>query len=123
MNCFSHPQDSAVGVCRVCHRGLCPACAADHGHSLSCKGEHEAEAAAIHALNLRSTKLLKVSKKSMFLGPFFFGVCGLVFLVDGIRKGDIFNFGTYLGAAFLVFAVAILVANMRAFGGSETKND
>lgn len=123
MNCFSHPHDSAVGVCRVCHKGLCPICAADLGHSLACKGAHEADAAAMHALNMRSTKLLKVSKKSMFLGPIFFGICGLVFLVDGLKAETRLNFATYLGSAFLVFALAILIANLRAFGGNESKSD
>ena len=56
----------------------------------------------------------------MFLGPVFFAICGLVFLVDGIRQEAPFNFASYLGTAFIVFALAILVANMRAYGGDES---
>jgi hypothetical protein len=116
MNCFNHPHSSATGICRVCCRGLCTECAVDLGHSLACKGEHEQGAAAINALNLRSTKLLKVTRKSMFIGPLFFGVCGLIFLVDGLRQEVRLNFASYLGAAFVVFALAILVTNVRAYG-------
>jgi len=73
----------------------------------------------MNALTLRSTKLLKVTRKSMFLGPLFFGICGLVFLIDGLRQEVRFNFASCLGAAFLVFALAILATNMRAYGGNE----
>lgn len=59
----------------------------------------------------------------MFLGPLFFAICGLVFFVDGIRQDAPFNFASYLGTAFIVFAVAILVANMRAYGGDEAEKN
>jgi len=120
MNCFNHPNSSALGICRVCCRGVCAECAVDLGHSLACKGAHEDAAAAINALSLRSTKLLKVTRKSMFLGPLFFAICGLVFLVDGLRQEAPFNFASYLGTAFIAFALAILVANVRAYGGDES---
>jgi hypothetical protein len=55
----------------------------------------------------------------MFVGPVFFGICGLVFLVDGLRQEAPSNFASYLGAAFVVFALAILVINIRAYGGDE----
>lgn len=120
MNCFNHPQHSALGICRVCCKGLCADCTADLGHSLACKGLHEDDAAAVNALTVRSTRLFKATRKSRFLGPLFFGICGLVFMVDGLRQDVIFNFASYLGAAFIVFSVAMLVANASAYGGNET---
>ncbi len=55
----------------------------------------------------------------MFLGPLFFGICGLVILIEGLRQEVWFNFASYIGAAFVVFALAILVTNIRAYGGKE----
>lgn len=89
----------------------------DLGHSLVCRGKHEEAAEALHALTLRSTKLLKVSRKSIFLTPVFYGVCGTAFLVEGLRQEDQLNFATMLGSAFVVFGLAILVANFRAYAG------
>lgn len=120
MNCFNHNHNSAIGVCRVCFRGLCSECATDLGHSISCKGDHEGMAAAINALQLRSTKMVKVTRKSMFLGPIFFGICGLVFLIDGLKQHDPSNFASYLGSVFVVFALAVLLVNLRAYGGGES---
>lgn len=122
MNCFNHPHTSAIGICRVCCRGMCSACAVDLRHSLACKGSHEDAAAAMNALGVRGTRLLKVTRKSMFVGPLFMGICGMLFLVDGLGKDVRLNFESYLGAAFAVFALAILAANMRAYGGDEAAN-
>jgi hypothetical protein len=119
MNCFNHLHSSAVGICRVCSRGLCLECAVDLSHSLSCKGEHEERASNANEVSLRSIKILKVTKKSMFLGPIFFGVCGSVFFFDGLKRDGFFSFGSYLGLAFLAFALANLVANIRAYGGKK----
>jgi hypothetical protein len=36
MRCYVHRDADAVGVCRSCGRGLCPACAAEVGTALAC---------------------------------------------------------------------------------------
>lgn len=117
MNCFKHPHNSALGICRVCGKGLCPECVVDLGHSLACQGAHEADAVALKALTLRSTKLLKASRTSRFLAPVFIAIFGLVFLWDGFKQESLFNFTSFLGAAFVAFGVAILASNLRAYGG------
>ncbi|NHZ33620.1 hypothetical protein [Massilia rubra] len=122
MNCFSHPHNNAFGIFRVCGKGVCSECSVDLGHALACKGVHESRASEMHALQLRSTKLLKVTRKSMFIGPLFFGLLGLFFLVEGLGQEIYFNFATYSGATCVLLAVASLITNMRAYGGSE-QND
>jgi len=41
VNCYYHPNQTAVGICKHCQRGLCIACAADVEGSLACKDRHE----------------------------------------------------------------------------------
>lgn len=115
-----HPF-SGIGPALDCPLAVSVRLIAIH-HSLACKGTHEDDASAMNAINLRSTKLLKVTRKSMFIAPLFFGICGMVFLVDGLKQEVRLNFGTYLGAAFIVFALALLITNMRAYGGDEPPN-
>jgi hypothetical protein len=44
MYCFYNPTPGAVGICKHCQRGLCPACAADvDGDGLACRDRHEAQ--------------------------------------------------------------------------------
>lgn len=48
MKCYHHPGLEAVGICKFCSKGLCAGCAADLGHGLACKGEHEGEVTALY---------------------------------------------------------------------------
>ncbi len=41
MNCFTHPETAAVGICKACCKGLCPACAVEMDGAISCGGECE----------------------------------------------------------------------------------
>jgi len=41
MNCYYHPDQPAVGICKHCQRGVCIACGADADGSLACKDRHE----------------------------------------------------------------------------------
>jgi sulfite exporter TauE/SafE len=50
MNCYYHPNQPAVGLCKHCQRGLCIACAADVESSLACKDRHEEQVRAIETL-------------------------------------------------------------------------
>lgn len=54
MNCYYHPDQPAVGLCKQCQRGLCIACAADVDGSLACKDRHEEQVHALDALAARN---------------------------------------------------------------------
>lgn len=41
MHCARHPDREAVGLCRVCLRGVCADCAVDFGTGFACRGVHE----------------------------------------------------------------------------------
>lgn len=38
MKCFCHCDSESVGICKNCHKGLCPECLVDCGDGLACKG-------------------------------------------------------------------------------------
>jgi hypothetical protein len=54
MNCYYHPNQPAVGLCKHCQRGLCIACAADVEGSLACVDRHEEQVRALEALTARN---------------------------------------------------------------------
>ena len=54
MNCYYHPNQLAVGICKHCQRGVCIACAADIDGSLACKDRHEKQVRALDALIARN---------------------------------------------------------------------
>ena len=120
MRCFNHPELDAVGICKVCQKGLCEACSVDLEHSLACKGKHESLAEATHALVLRSMRVQGTAGRSRYVVPAFYAFMGLMFSFFGLRgdsKAD--NLLLLMGLGFLVFAVVVFVANRRAFGPSN----
>ena len=120
MRCFNHRDVEAVGICKVCQRGLCEGCATDLAHSIACKGKHEAEAEALHGLILRNMKVHREATKARYLAPAFFAFMGAVFLVYGLRDGTTSSgMPLYMGAGFLIFAVVVFFANRRAYGASS----
>lgn len=36
MNCFNHIQETAVGICKVCHKAVCQTCTKDEGYGIVC---------------------------------------------------------------------------------------
>jgi hypothetical protein len=113
MKCFIHRSADAIGSCRACHKGLCPECVVDHGYALSCKGTCESDVALVQSQILTSRRLLAAQKGNRYLAPGFFGVAGLVFIIQGLSDGDISLFPEGLGVLFVAFAVALLIANRR----------
>ncbi|MBV8124617.1 MAG: hypothetical protein JO370_11135 [Paucibacter sp.] len=119
MHCFNHPDIEAVGICKVCQKGICPVCAADLEHSIACKGKHESQAEAINSLVLRSMNFQGAAGKARYAGPAFYAFMGAVFLFFGLRDSRGLDLPVYIGAGFLVFAVISFTANRRAFRSTE----
>ena len=50
MLCYVHQDRQAVGICKSCHKGLCPECAVEVTNGLACKGTCENEAKYLSGL-------------------------------------------------------------------------
>ena len=62
MDCFNHPDRSAVGVCKSCGRGLCHDCAVDSPNGLSCKG-CEARVRLMNKIIDNNAKVMSVARR------------------------------------------------------------
>ncbi len=110
MKCFYHPNESAVGVCKACSKGLCPDCTADLGHGIACKNKHEPRAEDLEFMTIKNIKAFRAVKKFPLSGVLFNGVMGLIFLGFGLfGRAEISWLSTTLGAGFLVFALLALI--------------
>ena len=81
MQCFNHSDRNAVGLCKVCSKGLCHDCVTDLGHGLACKDKHEAEAEGINMIITKNAKMYKSTGWNMLLGPsLYLFMCAVVSL-------------------------------------------
>src|SRR5215207_4842477 len=86
MNCYYHPEKSAVGLCKYCQRGLCSECAANAGDSLACRGLHEEQVQAMEALLQKNILQSKRIGSDYVRNTIFYGVVGVLFSAFGFSQ-------------------------------------
>ena len=87
MNCFYHQTSPAVGICKSCGKGVCPACAVDLGKGLACKARCEENAQEMIDLidsNIRrsafSEQVLTATRQNRYFNSVYMLVLGIVLL-------------------------------------------
>ena len=109
MNCYYHPNQPAVGLCKHCQRGLCLDCAADVDGSLACKDRHEEQVRALDTLTTRN--LLQAERVGSVYrrNAVFYSLVGLLFSGFGLTQIRWLGWqGIFLAAIglFLLYAAA-----------------
>jgi asparagine N-glycosylation enzyme membrane subunit Stt3 len=84
MNCFYHPDQPALGMCKHCQRGLCGDCAAVVDDVLACKGHHEEEVRKGEQLTARNLFQSKRAGSGYLRNAVFYGLVGGVFAAFGL---------------------------------------
>ena len=103
LKCFYHRDVDAVGSCKNCSRGLCPACASEVLDGLACQGRCEDTVASLSALINRNRRLApRAAGQYLWLGVFcvLLGIgCGYAGLFT-FRSGPL-NLMTFLGVVLV----------------------
>jgi hypothetical protein len=81
LKCFYHPNADAVGLCKHCQRGLCPACGAERDGGLACRDRHETEVDQVTALIRRNVQV-GVKAQPLSLVAFAVFVVALLVLLN-----------------------------------------
>ena len=116
MQCFNHHENAAVGLCKHCGKGLCPACATDLGYGLACREAHEGQVAAAHAMATKAARLQSVNRSNKYLGPGFFVVLGVLFGAWGIvTEHGVANFIFAMGAVFFLYGIFLFGVVRKAY--------
>ena len=115
MKCFYHPQADAVGLCKHCQRGLCPACACERDGGLACRDRHETQVDQVSALIRRNVQVA-VKSRPLSLIAFAVFVIALIILIDLAVNEENQNVRTmlYMLAAFSFVAVLGQVPVLRS---------
>jgi hypothetical protein len=86
MNCYYHPDRSAVGLCKYCQRGLCVNCAANAGDSLACQNLHEEQVQSMELLMHKNILQSKRVGSDYVRNTIFYGSVGILFTAFGISQ-------------------------------------
>ena len=99
MNCYYHPDQPAIGICKHCQRGLCIACATDVEGSLACKDHHEKQVAGINMMTKRNLLQTQRVGSNYRRNAIFYFLSGFLFAGFGLYQ---YRFAG-LQALFLIF--------------------
>lgn len=83
MNCFYHPNTSAVGICKYCNRGICSECASVIDDVLACKNRHEGEVHELEQLTARNLFQAKRVGLNYMRNAIFYGLVSVAFIGFG----------------------------------------
>jgi hypothetical protein len=86
MNCYYHPDQPALGICKHCQRGLCTNCIAEVEGSLACKGWHEEQVNSLNMLMARN--LLQAGRVGSVYrrNAIFYSLVGILFAGFGLLQ-------------------------------------
>ena len=120
MNCFNHPEKSAIGLCKCCNKGLCFECAVDLDFGLACKNKHEKEVEAIEFITQKSQKIFSSAPKNSLIAPIFYLFMGFVFAGFGFySKGGVTDLPFVLGIGFIIFGIITFIRGRAIYAKPE----
>jgi cbb3-type cytochrome oxidase subunit 3 len=106
MNCYTHHEKNAVGICKSCGRGLCPDCVVEVGDGISCAGRCEEKVQIINRMVEGNARVLSTSNQSLRTAAFFILILGVAFLVFGVWQYS--SDSDFLAAFLIVFGLVFL---------------
>ena len=113
MKCYVHHESDAVGVCKFCLRGVCPACATEVGKVTACKDRCEQEVSAGLLFVSNAMTQAATSKRNRMLGPLILTFMGLACIgwasMDGAEGVD-----RWFGGIFILIALLLGFVQYRA---------
>lgn len=99
MVCYYHPDKPAIGLCKHCQRGLCPACNALVDDVLACKDRHEEQVSALEEMTKQNILKSKRTRSDYLRNTTFYGIVGLLFTAFGVSQIR------WLGLQAVVYAI------------------
>lgn len=111
MNCFNHPDQAALGLCKSCGRGLCRDCISEVPDGLACKNRCEDRVNLINRIIDSNTKVLSAANVQIRSGAVFMIVMGALFCAFGFLPLIMFGHksGLFLGVMGVIFLVTGLL--------------
>ena len=115
MNCYTHAEAAAVGICKHCLRGVCADCATMVEGAVSCPGECEARVGMIQRVSANNPAVFEAANRQIRQQGVALVALSVIFLGMGgwgtLQGEDAYTFLFFTaGAVFLTLGVLRLRA-------------
>ncbi len=114
MQCYQHNEQSAIGICKICNKGLCHDCATDTEAGLACD-QHIEKIKDVELVIDRNIKTIKDAPVNTFIAPAFFLIMGIGFIVAGLTAHKISPFTIFMGVGFSLFSAVTFIRYRKIF--------
>src|SRR5512140_1915014 len=111
MNCFYHPGEPAVGICKHCGRGLCAQCTALVDDTLACKDRHEEQVRGMNLVAARALLQATRIRSGYMRNAVFYALVGLLFAAFGAWQLRFLGWEAVFFMMIGVFLVYAALAN------------
>jgi hypothetical protein len=118
MRCYVHPDREAVGICKLCHRGVCMECGVDRGQGLFCATRHRDRVDLLAA----AASALDVGSSTRLAAPLVLGIFGLVAIALALKYDELMSLPGLVGGVFLVLAAVAWLRGRRERAGSRPED-
>lgn len=115
MQCFSHQQNAAIGICAHCGKGICAECVTDTGTGLACSPGCETQIEFKRSISELQKRAVKSSTSSWSPNMLLYSVLGVLFVVLGITFSEMAPRYLFvaLGVACMGYGIYCLFLNRR----------
>lgn len=110
MNCYTHQELPALGICKHCQKGICMECLHDTEDGIACKGKCSEEVIAINRVIEHNKTVIGQTRGNFTSAGILYSALGGVFLLGPLlyfRRIDPFPIA--IGSLFLVYGIYTLV--------------
>jgi hypothetical protein len=114
MKCYNHPDTSALGICKNCHKGICKSCLTDLGDGLACTASCVQEVEKLNSLVRKTEKTMKSNASQYYTSGIIYIILGGLFLAGPLlimKRAD--PIPTTFGAVFVLFGIWRLIMATR----------
>ncbi len=113
MQCYQHNEQSAIGICKVCSKGLCNDCAADTEVGLSCD-KHIERVKDLELVIDKNIKAIKDASINTFIAPACFLIMGIGFIISGLSRPNETMF-VFMGSLCALLGSVTIIRNRKIF--------
>lgn len=107
MKCYKHQDRDAIGLCKSCHKGVCPECSVLVGDSIACADSCQENVDTLSHITERNKEIYKSYTEKWSHSIIVYSAGGAVFISLGL-----YNPGKIPSWLLITFGIIIIISGI-----------